>query len=146
MFISFLSLSLCPSSRLKQYSYPEKSFAESWLSSADFVAATHFQSTVERSVVFMTPLPSRVLREGDQAPNIQDLSPEENHTLSIFSWMRNMNSVLGRLGPNLSTLPSRHLIGPYGHLARCLVDLFGHVHLIGHPFDFSVHLTHPFNA
>ncbi|XP_067098292.1 protein LEG1 homolog [Osmerus mordax] len=81
--------------KLKHYSYPEKAFAESWLSSADFVAATHFQSTVERSVLFMTPLPGRVLREGDQAPNIQDLSPEENHTLSIFNWMRNMNSVLG---------------------------------------------------
>lgn len=81
--------------KMKLYASPEVSFADSWLNSAEFVAATHFQSTVERSVLFMTPLPSRVLQDGDQAPHIADLSSEENHTLSIFSWMSTMNRMLG---------------------------------------------------
>ncbi|XP_070705881.1 protein LEG1 homolog [Pempheris klunzingeri] len=77
------------------YSSSEKSFANSWLNSAEYVAAAHFQSNLGNSVMFITPLPSRVLQEGDSAPNIADLSQEENHTLSVFSWMSSINSLLG---------------------------------------------------
>ncbi|XP_061126491.1 protein LEG1 homolog [Syngnathus typhle] len=77
------------------YSAPEVNFASSWLSSADYVSAANFQSSLEKSVTFLTPLPGRILQETDQAPNIADMTQEENHTLSIFSWMKNMNTVLG---------------------------------------------------
>ncbi|KAM3860978.1 protein LEG1 homolog [Diretmus argenteus] len=77
------------------YSSPEVAFANSWLDSAQYVAATHFQSNIERTLMFMTPLPSRVLKKGDRAPYIADLSKEENHTLSTFSWMKSINSLLG---------------------------------------------------
>merc|ERR1712002_575942 len=77
------------------YSSSEVSFAKSWLNSAEYVSAAHFQSNLEKSSMFMVPLPSRVLQEGDNAPNIADLRQEENHTLSVFSWMTNMNNLLG---------------------------------------------------
>ncbi|KAL7889060.1 hypothetical protein AOLI_G00040340 [Acnodon oligacanthus] len=77
------------------YSSTEQSFTESWLNSAQFVAASHFQSSIEKSVQFMTPLPSRVLLETDSPPKIADLSAEENHTLYIFSWMTSVNKLLG---------------------------------------------------
>uniref|UniRef100_A0A673AYT5 Protein LEG1 homolog n=1 Tax=Sphaeramia orbicularis TaxID=375764 RepID=A0A673AYT5_9TELE len=77
------------------YSTVEVTFANSWLNSAEYVAAAHFQSNIERAVKFMTPLPGRVLQENDSPPNIADLSTEENHTLRIFSWMKNMNTLLG---------------------------------------------------
>ncbi|CAL8316857.1 unnamed protein product [Merluccius merluccius] len=81
--------------RQSYYSSTEVSFANSWQTSADYIAAVYFQSSLDKSVMFMSPLPSRVLREGDSAPNIADLSTEENHSLYIFSWMRSMNTVLG---------------------------------------------------
>ncbi|XP_028253554.1 liver-enriched gene 1, tandem duplicate 1 [Parambassis ranga] len=81
--------------RKNQYSAEEVAFVNSWLNSAEYVAAAHFQSNMERSVKFITPLPSRILREGDSAPNISDLSQEENHSLAVFSWMRSINSLLG---------------------------------------------------
>ncbi|XP_061901110.1 protein LEG1 homolog [Entelurus aequoreus] len=77
------------------YSSPEVSFATSWLNSAEYVSAANFQSTLERSVLFLTPLPGRLLQEGDSPPNIADMTQEENHTLNVFSWMKNMNSILG---------------------------------------------------
>ncbi|KAM4633967.1 protein LEG1 homolog [Polymixia lowei] len=81
--------------RQSYYSSAEVSFANSWKNSAEYIAAVYFHSNLQRSVMFMTPLPSRVLKEGDQAPNIADLSSDENHTLSIFSWMNSMNRILG---------------------------------------------------
>ncbi|MED6262906.1 hypothetical protein ATANTOWER_029061, partial [Ataeniobius toweri] len=77
------------------YSSEEKSFANSWLESAEYVAAAHFHSNLEKSLLFLNPLPSRLLQDGDVAPNIADLSKEENYSLSIFSWMRNINFILG---------------------------------------------------
>ncbi|MEQ2223186.1 hypothetical protein ILYODFUR_034222 [Ilyodon furcidens] len=77
------------------YSSEEKSFANSWLESAEYVAAAHFHSNLEKSLLFVSPLPSRLLQDGDVAPNIADLSKEENYSLSIFSWMRNINFILG---------------------------------------------------
>ncbi|MEQ2227334.1 hypothetical protein ILYODFUR_036657 [Ilyodon furcidens] len=50
---------------------------------------------MEKSLLFLNPLPSRLLQDGDVAPNIADLRKEENHLLSIFSWMRNINFILG---------------------------------------------------
>ncbi|XP_061755602.1 protein LEG1 homolog [Nerophis ophidion] len=61
----------------------------------EYVLAANFQSTLERSVLFLTPLPGRILQEGDSPPNIADMTQEENHTLHVFSWMKNMNSILG---------------------------------------------------
>jgi len=81
--------------RLSQYSSAEVSFIDSWRGSADYIAAVYFQSNLEKSYMFMKPLPSRVLVEGDHPPNIPDLSNEENHTLNIFSWMKTMNTMLG---------------------------------------------------
>uniref|UniRef100_A0A674BRH8 Chromosome 6 open reading frame 58 n=1 Tax=Salmo trutta TaxID=8032 RepID=A0A674BRH8_SALTR len=80
--------------KMSYYSSPEVSFAKNWMNSADYVAATYFQSNLNNSVLFMSPLPSRVLQEGDSAPNIADLSKEENHTLYIFGWMTRMNRIL----------------------------------------------------
>lgn len=34
----------------------------------------------------------------DIPPNIADLSPEENNTLRVFSWMNRINSLLGKAG------------------------------------------------
>ncbi|KAI3364417.1 hypothetical protein L3Q82_011210, partial [Scortum barcoo] len=48
--------------RQSHYSSKEISFANSWLNSAQFVSATHFQSNLEKSVKVMNPLPSRVLQ------------------------------------------------------------------------------------
>ncbi|XP_037606003.1 protein LEG1 homolog [Sebastes umbrosus] len=81
--------------RQSHYSSEEVSFAESWLNSAEYVSAAHFQSSLERAAMFLTPLPSRILKAGDSAPNIEDLSIEENHSLYVFGWMRTINSVLG---------------------------------------------------
>ncbi|XP_070782433.1 protein LEG1 homolog [Enoplosus armatus] len=81
--------------RQSHYSSAEVSFAKSWLNSAEYVSAAHFQSNMEKSALFMAPLPSRILQEGDVAPNIADLSTEENHTLSTFSWMNTINTFLG---------------------------------------------------
>ncbi|XP_030638267.1 protein LEG1 homolog [Chanos chanos] len=83
------------SEKLKSYSGQEVSFAQSWRESTQYAAATHFQPSLEKIKVLMTPLPSRILQEGDNAPNIPDLSSEENHTLYVFSWMKRMNSLLG---------------------------------------------------
>ncbi|KAK2856393.1 hypothetical protein Q5P01_005128 [Channa striata] len=81
--------------RQSSYSSAEVSFANSWLNAAEYVSAAHFQTSLEKAVRFLTPLPSRVLQSGDSAPNIADLSKEENHTLYIFNWMKNINTLLG---------------------------------------------------
>ncbi|XP_064196114.1 liver-enriched gene 1, tandem duplicate 1 [Anguilla rostrata] len=91
---SLLASSKC-NARLEYYSAPEGSFSRYWTDSVNYVAALHFHSSIEKSKPFMSPLPSRVLREGDSPPNIPDLSAEENHTLRIFKWMDSMNKVLG---------------------------------------------------
>ncbi|XP_056872382.1 protein LEG1 homolog [Takifugu flavidus] len=83
------------STRQRHYSSAETSFANSWVSTAEYVAAAHFQSSLENSAMFIKNLPGRVLKSDDRAPNIADLSQEENHTLSIFSWMSTINSILG---------------------------------------------------
>lgn len=110
--------------RKSHYSAEEQSFADSWLDSAEYVAAAHFHSNLEKSVLFLNPLPSRILRvltssltylfqclhfadyssivfhsrlqAGDASPNIADLTEEENYSLTIFSWMKNINTILGR--------------------------------------------------
>ncbi|CAB1340268.1 unnamed protein product, partial [Coregonus sp. 'balchen'] len=92
-----LSLNTASSSckaKMSYYSSPEVAFANTWMNAADYMAATYFQSNLNNSVLFMRSLPSRVLQEGDSAPNIADLSTEENHTLYIFSWMTSMNRIL----------------------------------------------------
>ncbi|XP_054617900.1 protein LEG1 homolog [Dunckerocampus dactyliophorus] len=90
-----LHASAACSAKQGHYSSAEVNFASSWLNSAEYVSATHFQSNLEKSIVFLTPLPGRLLQEGDSAPNIADMTQEENHTLSVFSWMKNMNTMLG---------------------------------------------------
>uniref|UniRef100_A0A3B5LHR0 Protein LEG1 homolog n=1 Tax=Xiphophorus couchianus TaxID=32473 RepID=A0A3B5LHR0_9TELE len=88
------SSSTC-SVKKSHYSAEEQSFADSWLDSAEYVAAAHFHSNLEKSVLFLNPLPSRILRAGDASPNIADLTEEENYSLTIFSWMKNINTILG---------------------------------------------------
>ncbi|KAF7655715.1 hypothetical protein LDENG_00051970 [Lucifuga dentata] len=39
--------------------------------------------------------------DGDSAPNIADLSQEENHTVSVFSWMKSTNTALGGVMPRM---------------------------------------------
>ncbi|XP_078130849.1 liver-enriched gene 1, tandem duplicate 1 [Sander vitreus] len=82
-------------SRQSHYSSTEVSFAKSWVNSAEYVSAAHFQSNLQKSSMFISPLPSRILRVDDSAPNIADLSSEENHTLYVFSWMNSVNNLLG---------------------------------------------------
>lgn len=77
------------------YSSVEKSFAQSWLNAGEYVAAAHFQSNLDKAAKFMVPLPGRILQEGDSAPNIPDLTAEENHSVYIFSWMKSVDSLLG---------------------------------------------------
>ncbi|KAG7282086.1 hypothetical protein CRUP_023602, partial [Coryphaenoides rupestris] len=76
------------------YSAPEVAFGTHWQNSASYIAAVYFHSSMERSIMFMSPLPSRVLKEGDEPP-IADLSNEENHTLKTFKWMTQINTLLG---------------------------------------------------
>uniref|UniRef100_A0A3Q1ICL7 Protein LEG1 homolog n=2 Tax=Anabas testudineus TaxID=64144 RepID=A0A3Q1ICL7_ANATE len=83
------------SARQSHYSSTEVSFANNWLNTAEYVSAAHFQSNVQNTVMFLVLLPSRVLRENDSAPNIADLSQDENRTLTIFSWLKNINSLFG---------------------------------------------------
>uniref|UniRef100_A0A668VHY8 Uncharacterized protein n=1 Tax=Oreochromis aureus TaxID=47969 RepID=A0A668VHY8_OREAU len=78
--------------RQSHYSSVEVSFAQSWLNSAEYVAAARFQANMEKALLFLSPLPSRILQEGDSAPNIVGLTAEENHTLYIFSWMKTIDS------------------------------------------------------
>lgn len=61
---SSLNLSLCSrfSYRQSHYSSVEVSFAHSWLNSAEYVAAARFQTNMEKAVLFLTPLPSRILQ------------------------------------------------------------------------------------
>uniref|UniRef100_A0A3Q0QV47 Uncharacterized protein n=1 Tax=Amphilophus citrinellus TaxID=61819 RepID=A0A3Q0QV47_AMPCI len=47
--------------RQSHYSSVEVSFANSWLNSAEFVSAARFQSNLAKSVLFLSPLPSRIL-------------------------------------------------------------------------------------
>ncbi|XP_034556013.1 protein LEG1 homolog [Notolabrus celidotus] len=77
------------------YSAPEVSFANAWLNSAEYVSAAHFQSSLELAAKFIVPLPGRVLKEGDVAPNIEGLSQEENSMLNTFSWLDSINRVMG---------------------------------------------------
>ncbi|TKS76021.1 Protein LEG1 -like protein [Collichthys lucidus] len=81
--------------RKSHYSSVEVSFAQNWVNSAEYVSAAHFHSNLNNSARFLTPLPSRVLKVDDSPPNIADLSEDENHTLSIFSWMSKINTLLG---------------------------------------------------
>ncbi|KAL0967364.1 hypothetical protein UPYG_G00251310 [Umbra pygmaea] len=80
--------------KMSSYSSPEVSFANNWIKSADYVAATYFQSSINNSVLFLSPLPSRVLKEWDSPPNIADLSTEENHALYMFDWMNRTDRFL----------------------------------------------------
>ncbi|XP_042359782.1 protein LEG1 homolog [Plectropomus leopardus] len=72
----------------------EVSFANSWLNLAEYVSAARFQSSLTKAAPFIAPLPSRVLKANDSAPNIADMSEEENRTLATFSWMNYINNVL----------------------------------------------------
>ncbi|XP_074541908.1 protein LEG1 homolog [Halichoeres trimaculatus] len=74
---------------------PELSFANAWLNSTEYVAAAHFQSSLELASKFLEPLPSQVLREDDVAPNIERLSQEENQMLKTFTWLDSINTTMG---------------------------------------------------
>ncbi|XP_056150156.1 protein LEG1 homolog [Lampris incognitus] len=82
-------------SRHRYYSSTEVSFTKSLLNAVEYVAAAYFHSNIDRSLMFLNPLPGRVLQENDKAPNIADLSREENHTLSILSWINYADNSLG---------------------------------------------------
>ncbi|KAM9840280.1 protein LEG1 homolog [Aulostomus maculatus] len=77
------------------YSTPEATFTETWLNAAEYVTSARFHSNLDKSVLLLNPMPSRVLQEGDSPPNIADMTAEENRILSIYSWMNNMNTLLG---------------------------------------------------
>ncbi|XP_068433556.1 protein LEG1 homolog [Clinocottus analis] len=83
------------SARQSHYSSAEVSFSKNWQNAAEYVSAAHFHSNLENSANFISPLPSRILQDGDSAPNIANLSDAENHTLYIFSWINSINSLLG---------------------------------------------------
>uniref|UniRef100_A0A665WF98 Protein LEG1 homolog n=1 Tax=Echeneis naucrates TaxID=173247 RepID=A0A665WF98_ECHNA len=86
--------------RQSYYSSAEVSFANSWLNSAEYIAAAHFQSNFEKSVAFITPLPGRILQEGDSAPNIADMTQEENHTANTHTLTHsciNINTIVSAM-------------------------------------------------
>ncbi|XP_041661129.1 protein LEG1 homolog [Cheilinus undulatus] len=78
--------------KLSHYSEPEKAFLTSWLNLAEFVAAAHFLSSLEKAGKFISPLPRRILKDGDVAPNIEGLTEEENKSLHTFAWLDSLNS------------------------------------------------------
>ncbi|CAJ1077349.1 protein LEG1 homolog [Xyrichtys novacula] len=77
------------------YSAQEVSFSQSWVNSAEFVSAARFQSSLDNASKFITPLPSRILKDGDVAPDIADLSTEENNSLQVFARIDSINASMG---------------------------------------------------
>ncbi|CAN9507733.1 unnamed protein product [Ophioblennius macclurei] len=88
------NISAVCNSKQKQYSPEEVSFANDWLDSASYVAGAHFHLNLENAFLFAAPMPSRVLKVGDVAPNIADLTVEENYSLKTFSWIKKINKTL----------------------------------------------------
>ncbi|XP_068610091.1 protein LEG1 homolog [Brachionichthys hirsutus] len=86
--------SVC-NSRRSHYSSAEQTFTEAWLNSAQYVSACRYHSTLEKASLFLAPMPSRILREDDSAPNISDLTLEENRMLNTFNWLNSINNFFG---------------------------------------------------
>ncbi|XP_029966389.1 protein LEG1 homolog [Salarias fasciatus] len=89
--------------KAKQSSYSpvETSFANNWMVSAEYVAGARFHFNLDNAVMFAAPMPTRLLKEGDNPPDIADLTTEENHTLTTFSWINSINNALGGTLVNL---------------------------------------------
>ncbi|XP_028997073.1 protein LEG1 homolog [Betta splendens] len=85
------SLDASAACKARQSHYPSKevTFANSWMSTAGYVAAARFHSSLGKSAPFISPLPSLVLND------TVVLSSEELHTLNTFSWLKVMNFILG---------------------------------------------------
>uniref|UniRef100_A0A3P8RJP2 Protein LEG1 homolog n=1 Tax=Amphiprion percula TaxID=161767 RepID=A0A3P8RJP2_AMPPE len=84
--------SACSASQSK-YSSEEVALFTAWIDGAEYYAACHHHTNLATAVNLTSPMPSRVLRTGDVAPNIEGLTPEENHTVSILNWMKGINTL-----------------------------------------------------
>lgn len=81
--------------KLNSYSPEEKEFAEDWLYMVEYSAVVHFQSSLEQAPKFLIPMPRRLMKAGDVAPNISDMTPEENLMLWAFAWTKMSDSFFG---------------------------------------------------
>ncbi|XP_042358961.1 protein LEG1 homolog [Plectropomus leopardus] len=77
------------------FSPAEQSFANSWLNNAEYISAAHFHSSLTKAAMYIVPLPSRVLKAGDNAPYIADLTDDENRTLATSYWINYIDSIMG---------------------------------------------------
>ncbi|XP_068199248.1 protein LEG1 homolog isoform X2 [Antennarius striatus] len=91
---SNLASSVC-NYRSSHYSSVEQMFATTWMNAGHCVSASRYESSLPKASMFLAPMPSRLLREDDSAPNIDDLSAEENHILKTFSWLNYMDKIFG---------------------------------------------------
>ena len=74
-------------------SEPEKNFGVGWAISVDFIAATHFQTNLNDTCQQQSSLPPRILKNGDIAPFIKDLTGAQNRVILAINVFRTANSV-----------------------------------------------------
>ncbi|XP_073532138.1 protein LEG1 homolog [Phyllobates terribilis] len=85
------------SARLNYLSEPEKSFGMEWATTVDFIAATNFPTDLESTNNFQIFLPTRILVNGDKAPNIPDFSEQQNRVLATLHFLYESNKFSGGL-------------------------------------------------
>lgn len=78
-------------------SVPERKFGVGWALLVEFIAATHFQTNLNNTAVQQIALPPRVLVKGDEAPDIKDLSPEQNRVILAINLFHSTNTKTGGL-------------------------------------------------
>lgn len=78
-------------------SKPERKFGEGWALLVDFIAATHFQTNLNNTADQQISLPPRILKTGDNAPFIGDLTPAQNRVILAINLFRSTNTNTGGL-------------------------------------------------
>jgi len=78
-------------------SVPERKFGVGWALLVEFIAATHFQTNLNNTAAQQIALPPRVLVKGDEAPDIKDLSPEQNRVILAINLFHSTNTKTGGL-------------------------------------------------
>ena len=73
-------------------SEPEKNFGVGWAISVDFIAATHFQTNLNDTCQQQSSLPPRILKNGDTAPFIKDLTGAQNRVILAINFFRIVNT------------------------------------------------------
>ena len=73
-------------------SEPEKNFGVGWALSVEFIAATHFQTNLNDTCQQQSSLPPRILKNGDIAPFIKDLTGAQNRVILAINMFRIVNT------------------------------------------------------